>query len=113
MEILRERVFHGAGVPEVVEERDDVVLANLSAFTLRHVLPNMGNPGKHGVWFPLGETQMEPWWRLPKNGPDALGPEDRKQLEELDRKNQKQPNDMPQDMPRKLGNPERQRSVGE
>jgi hypothetical protein len=54
LRLLRERVFRGLEVPEIVECRQDVDVSELDR---SHVLPNMGDVTVRGVWFPLGPRE--------------------------------------------------------
>jgi hypothetical protein len=49
--ILKEDVFRSPKLPEVKARVTDVDVSQLDR---RHVLPNMGDPSRRGVWFPLG-----------------------------------------------------------
>jgi hypothetical protein len=49
--ILKEIVFSAHAFPEIKTEVADVDISNLDE---GHVRPNMGDPSRRGVWFPLG-----------------------------------------------------------
>ena len=51
LDLVRRRVFDGGDLPAIEEIREDVQLECLDK---NHVIPNMGDPGKEGIWFPLG-----------------------------------------------------------
>ncbi|MGH9896159.1 MAG: hypothetical protein ACREA0_30045 [bacterium] len=51
LNLIRERVFAGADVPEIAKVIEDVDVSTLDA---NHVLPNMGLVTVRGIWFPLG-----------------------------------------------------------
>ncbi len=48
---LMELVFRRGSLPGIKNCVDDVQLASLDQ---NHVTPNMGDPDKAGIWFPLG-----------------------------------------------------------
>ena len=50
-EIIGKQIFAGEALPGIQKEIEDV---DVSTLDLRHVRPNMGDPTKRGVWFPLG-----------------------------------------------------------
>ena len=49
--VLREKVFKGISLPEIVSFIEDVDVSSLDA---NHVIPNMDSPLTPGVWFPKG-----------------------------------------------------------
>ena len=49
--ILREAVFSGYRLPEI---KTTVTGVDVSRLDQDHVVPNMGDPTRLGVWFPLG-----------------------------------------------------------
>ena len=49
--LIRARVFRAEPVPPLAQLIEDV---EVSALDQRHVVPNMGDPTKRGVWYPLG-----------------------------------------------------------
>jgi hypothetical protein len=49
--LLADRVFGAGGVPGIIQVVEDV---DVSALDPSHVRPNMGDPSRRGVWFPLG-----------------------------------------------------------
>lgn len=51
LNLIRERVFVGADVPEIARVVEDIDVSTLDA---NHVLPNMGLVTVRGIWFPLG-----------------------------------------------------------
>jgi len=50
--IVSEAAF-GGEAPRVAEVTEDVDVETLDP---RHVLPNMGDPSRYGIWFPQGCT---------------------------------------------------------
>jgi hypothetical protein len=48
-QIVRDAVFNGEPLPEVLDVIEDVDVRELDA---GHVLPNMGDPAARGVWYP-------------------------------------------------------------
>jgi len=50
LEILQDNVFTGKALPPVLSMIEDVDVSNLDP---NHVLPNIGNPLRRGIWFPL------------------------------------------------------------
>lgn len=51
LEIIRQRVAKGRSLPQVKRIVEDVDVSTLDP---KHVLPNVGNVMKRGIWFPLG-----------------------------------------------------------
>lgn len=51
MELVQRHVFAGKSLPIVKEICKDISVANLD---VDHVVPNMGDIEKKGIWFPLG-----------------------------------------------------------
>jgi hypothetical protein len=51
LKILRERVFVNHRFPDIKNTATDVDISKLDS---GHVPPNMGDPSRRGVWFPLG-----------------------------------------------------------
>jgi hypothetical protein len=49
--LLSERVFTFQTLPLIEKCIEDVDISNLDA---NHVRPNMGDPTRWGIWFPLG-----------------------------------------------------------
>jgi hypothetical protein len=49
--LVRERVFDPDPMPPVTEVTEGVSVAALDP---NHVRPNMGDPSRRGIWFPLG-----------------------------------------------------------
>ena len=49
--ILRRAVFLNGKLPEISQVTEDIDVSTLDA---GHVRPNMGDPSRRGVWFPLG-----------------------------------------------------------
>jgi hypothetical protein len=49
--MLKERVFTAHPLPEIKTMIPDVDISKLDQ---GHVRPNMGDPSRRGVWFPLG-----------------------------------------------------------
>lgn len=49
--MVKELIFGGGDLPIVLELEEGV---DISGLDQKHVVPNMGNPLKRGVWFPLG-----------------------------------------------------------
>jgi hypothetical protein len=49
-ELVQHRVF-GGELPHITKMVPDVDVSTLDA---GHVLPNMGNPARRGIWFPIG-----------------------------------------------------------
>ena len=49
--ILAEEIFLNRELPRVLSAREDIEVHLLDQ---SHVVPNMGNVTKRGVWFPLG-----------------------------------------------------------
>jgi hypothetical protein len=49
VELLEAQIFEGADFPEIEEVVEEVDVSDLDA---GHVLPNMDDPGRRGVWFP-------------------------------------------------------------
>ncbi len=49
--LMKERVFTKVPFPAIAGVREDVDVSTLDA---GHVLPNMGNVLKRGIWFPIG-----------------------------------------------------------
>jgi hypothetical protein len=50
-QLLAERVFGATTLPSITAVTEDVDVSSLDP---GHVLPNMGDPSRRGVWFPLG-----------------------------------------------------------
>jgi hypothetical protein len=50
-EIIGKQIFAGNVLPGIQKEIEDVDVSTLDP---RHVRPNIGDPTKRGVWFPLG-----------------------------------------------------------
>lgn len=51
LELLQQKVFRSQSLPAIEKCIENVELYELDA---KHVLPNMGELSKRGVWFPLG-----------------------------------------------------------
>lgn len=51
IQLLRDNIFDGGALPPIVNHISDVDVSELDA---AHVLPNMGDVLRRGVWFPLG-----------------------------------------------------------
>ena len=51
LQLLRERVFRSLSLPSIDKCLEDVVMSDLDA---KHVVPNVGDSSRIGVWFPLG-----------------------------------------------------------
>jgi hypothetical protein len=49
MRLLREQVFRGEPMPEILEVSQDIDVSTLDS---GHVLPNIGSVVNRGVWFP-------------------------------------------------------------
>lgn len=49
--LVSDKIFNKAKMPEIKACEVDVDVSLLDA---KHVLPNMGNVSKRGIWFPLG-----------------------------------------------------------
>jgi hypothetical protein len=49
--LVKELVFGDQDLPIVLEVQEGIDISKLDQ---KHVVPNMGNPLKRGVWFPLG-----------------------------------------------------------
>ena len=49
--LMKEKVFTKVPFPPISGIREDVDISTLDA---GHVLPNMGNVLKRGIWFPIG-----------------------------------------------------------
>jgi hypothetical protein len=54
LKIIRFQMFVGKDLPAVKRCIEDIDVSTLDA---NHVLPNMGVPAMHGIWFPLGFKQ--------------------------------------------------------
>jgi hypothetical protein len=52
--LLCSKVFKEDQVPPIMAIREDV---DVSALDDGHIRPNMGDPSRRGVWFPLGYDQ--------------------------------------------------------
>lgn len=51
IQLLRVKMFSKEGMPRI---QDFVENIDVSTLDPGHVLPNMGNPARRGIWFPLG-----------------------------------------------------------
>jgi hypothetical protein len=51
LQMVRERVFRSHTMPSVENCIEDIANSELDA---KHVLPNIGDPSRQGIWFPLG-----------------------------------------------------------
>jgi len=51
MDLVRAHVFKTEPMPEIKNVKENI---DISLLDEKHVLPNMGNPAKRGVWYPLG-----------------------------------------------------------
>jgi hypothetical protein len=49
--MLKQRVFRADPLPKIRRYLQDM---DLSALDQNHVIPNMSDPDRIGVWFPLG-----------------------------------------------------------
>jgi hypothetical protein len=49
--LLRTKVFKNESIPTIKECVEDI---DTSLLDRNHVLPNMSDPNKRGIWFPLG-----------------------------------------------------------
>lgn len=52
-ELLRQKVFAGQELPLIEQWIDDVDVARLDP---QHILPNIGDVRRPGIWFPRGYT---------------------------------------------------------
>lgn len=57
MELIRDHVFKGNAF-EVLKVIENVAIPDLDQ---GHVVPNMGNIFKRGIWWPLGYTHSFGW----------------------------------------------------
>lgn len=55
LDLLQDKVFTEKPIPPVSSVIEDVDVSTLDA---DHVRPNMGNPLKCGIWFPLAYAEM-------------------------------------------------------
>jgi hypothetical protein len=51
IQLLRDRVFHTDSLPPIKECVEGV---DVDMLDQNHVRPNMGDPERRGIWFPLG-----------------------------------------------------------
>ena len=51
LELVRNLIFSGKGLPEATDISDDVSIDDLEQ---NHVAPNIGNIEARGIWFPQG-----------------------------------------------------------
>jgi hypothetical protein len=51
LDLVRSELLGGDPLPAVVDVREDVDVGTLDP---SHVLPNMGDPSRRGIWFPRG-----------------------------------------------------------
>ncbi len=54
LKIIQLQIFAGEDLPAV---NNCIVDIDVSTLDADHVLPNMGVPASHGIWFPLGFAQ--------------------------------------------------------
>jgi hypothetical protein len=54
--VLREQVFASQPLPSIASFVEDV---DVSTLDQKHVLPNLGQVVKRGVWFPLGFESVD------------------------------------------------------
>ena len=80
--IIQETVFPSKPLPPITDITENIKIADLER---NHVLPNIGNPGIRGIWFPLSYGQFLPWWKLPKSGAESLAATDLNELRILDK----------------------------
>jgi hypothetical protein len=52
--LVRNNVFVGVPMPDILSIKENISVGDLDK---NHVVPNMGNPAVHGIWFPLGYEQ--------------------------------------------------------
>jgi hypothetical protein len=49
LDLLRERVFQADPMPSIQQCVTDIDVSELDA---KHILPNIGDPSRAGIWFP-------------------------------------------------------------
>jgi hypothetical protein len=59
LRLIRERIFAGEKLPDLVELVEDVDIATLHP---DDVLPNMSPPNWEGIWFPRGFGDVDEIW---------------------------------------------------
>lgn len=51
IDFLKRKIFTNIALPPIAKCIENI---DISTLELNHIRPNMGNPARRGIWFPLG-----------------------------------------------------------